>query len=44
MNIDTTELSAVEKVVKTDEAVELLALSVDDLDLVGGGAIIGNLL
>jgi hypothetical protein len=44
MNIDTTELSAVEQVVKTDEAVELLALSVDDLDLVGGGAIIGNLL
>ena len=44
MNIETTELSAVEQVVKTDEAVELLALSVDDLDLVGGGAIIGNLL
>jgi hypothetical protein len=44
MNIETTELNAVEQVAKTDEAVELLALSVDDLDLVGGGAIIGNLL
>jgi hypothetical protein len=44
MNIETTELSAVEQVVKADEAVDLLALSVDDLDLVGGGAIIGNLL
>jgi hypothetical protein len=44
MNIETTELSAVEQVVKADETVELLALSVDDLDLVGGGAIIGNLL
>jgi hypothetical protein len=44
MNIETTELNAVEQVIKADEAVELLALSVDDLDLVAGGAIIGNLL
>jgi len=44
MNIETTELKAVEQVVMADEAVELLALSVDDLDLVAGGAIIGNLL
>jgi hypothetical protein len=44
MNIETTELKAVEQVVVADEAVELLALSVDDLDLVAGGAIIGNLL
>ena len=44
MNIETTELKAVEQVVMTDETVELLALSVDDLDLVAGGAIIGNLL
>ena len=44
MNIETTELNAVEQVVKANEAVELLALSVDDLDLVAGGAIIGNFL
>jgi hypothetical protein len=44
MNIDTTELNAVEQAVHADEAVELLALSADDLDLVGGGAVIGNLL
>ena len=44
MNIETTELNAVEQVIKADETVELLALSVDDLDLVAGGAIIGNLL
>jgi len=44
MNIETTELNAVEQVIKADESVELLALSVDDLDLVAGGAIIGNLL
>ena len=44
MNIETTELKAVEQVVKADEAIELLALSVDDLDLVAGGAIIGNFL
>jgi len=44
MNIETTELNAIEQVIKADETVELLALSVDDLDLVAGGAIIGNLL
>jgi hypothetical protein len=44
MNIETTELKAVEQVAKTDETVELLALSLDDMDLVGGGAFIGNLL
>ena len=44
MNIETTELNAVEQVVKADEAIELLTLSVDDLDLIAGGAIIGNLL
>jgi len=44
MNIETTELNAIEQVIRADEAVELLALSVDDLDLVAGGAIIGNLL
>jgi hypothetical protein len=44
MNIETTELNAIEQVIKADETVELLALSLDDLDLVAGGAIIGNLL
>lgn len=44
MNIETTELNAIEQVIRADETVELLALSVDDLDLVAGGAIIGNLL
>lgn len=44
MNIETTELKAVEQVVKADEAVELLALSADDMDLVAGGAVIGNFL
>ncbi|MDH4115107.1 MAG: hypothetical protein OEU89_06515 [Burkholderiaceae bacterium] len=44
MNIETIELNAVEQVAKTDETVELLALSLDDMDLVGGGAFIGNLL
>lgn len=44
MNIETTELNAIEQAIRADESVELLALSVDDLDLVAGGAIIGNLL
>jgi hypothetical protein len=44
MNIETTELNAIEQIIRADETVELLALSVDDLDLVAGGAIIGNLL
>ena len=42
MNIETLELNAVAEAVKTDETLELLALSLDDLDLVGGGAVIGN--
>lgn len=42
--MQATELKAVEQVVKADESVELLALSLDDLDLVGGGQHIGNLL
>ena len=42
MNIETLELNAVAEAVKTDETFELLALSLDDLDLVGGGSTIGN--
>lgn len=38
MNIETIELSAVTAAAKSDDAFELLALSMDDLDLVGGGA------
>lgn len=44
MNIETIELNAVEQAAKTDESVDLLALSLDDMDLVGGGAYIGSLL
>jgi hypothetical protein len=43
MNIETLELNAVAEAVKSDESLELLALSLDDLDLVGGGSTIGNL-
>lgn len=38
MNIETLELNAVVETAKNDDAFELLALSMDDLDLVGGGA------
>jgi hypothetical protein len=44
MNIETLELNAVANVTEIDESVELLALSLDDLDLVGGGTAIGGLL
>ena len=37
MNIETLELSTVAEGSKNDDATELLALSMDDLDLVGGG-------
>lgn len=45
MNIETLELDAVAHVAKTDEAVEILDLSFDDLDLVGGGStqVVGSL-
>ncbi len=42
MNIETLELNAVAEAFKADETFELLALSMDDLDLVGGGAYVGN--
>ena len=41
MNIETLELNAVAETEKSSEALELLALSIDDLDLVGGGASLG---
>jgi hypothetical protein len=44
MNIETLELSAVAETVETQESLEILALSIDDLDLVGGGNNIGSLL
>jgi hypothetical protein len=43
MNVETVELQAVAEVVKTNEAVEILSLSLDDLDLVAGGASLGAL-
>jgi hypothetical protein len=44
MNIETLELSAVTEVTEARETFELLALSLDDLDLVGGGNTIGTAL
>jgi hypothetical protein len=41
MNVNTLELDAIAEVAKADGAFELLALSLDDLDLVGGGQVIG---
>jgi hypothetical protein len=41
MSIETLELNTVAEVTKADETFELLALSIDDLDLVGGGQIVG---
>jgi hypothetical protein len=43
MNVETVELKAVAEVAKTDEAIELLTLSLDDLDIVAGGASLGAL-
>lgn len=43
MNTEMLEINAVTDVAKSDETVELFALSVEDLDLVGGGAVIGCL-
>lgn len=37
MNIETLELTVVAEAAKNEDAFELLALSIDDLDLVGGG-------
>jgi len=43
MNVETVELNAVAEVAKTDEAIELLTLSLDDLDIVAGGSSLGAL-
>lgn len=43
MNVDTVELNAVAEVTKTDETIELLSLSINDLDLVAGGVSLGAL-
>jgi hypothetical protein len=44
MTIETLELNNVAEVAKNDDAFELLALSLDDLDVVGGGIAIGGLM
>jgi hypothetical protein len=41
MNIETLELNAVAEITKNDEVIEVLALSLDDMDLVGGGTTVG---
>jgi len=41
MNVEMLELNAVSETVKSEETAELLALSFDDLDLIGGGVTIG---
>jgi hypothetical protein len=41
MNVEMLELNTVAEVAKSEDAFELLALSLDDLDMVGGGALIG---
>jgi hypothetical protein len=41
MNVEHAELQAVAEVAKSDEVIEMLALSLDDLDLVGGGSSLG---
>lgn len=41
MSIETLELNAIAEVAKSEDAFELLALSIDDLDLIGGGVTIG---
>lgn len=44
MSIEMLEQNAVAETVKTEESLEILALSIDDLDLVGGGNALGTLL
>jgi len=41
MNVETVELQTIAEVAKTAEVVEVLSLSLDDLDLVGGGSSLG---
>jgi hypothetical protein len=44
MNVETIELKAVEQAAQTSESVDFLMLSLDDLDLVGGGSLVGALI
>ena len=44
MNVETLELKAVEQATETNETVDFLMLSLDDLDLVGGGSLVGALI
>lgn len=43
MNIETLELNAVAETTETAKAQDLFSLSIDDLDLVGGGCTLGSL-
>lgn len=43
MNIETLELNAIAETAETAEAQDVFALSIDDLDLVGGGCTLGTL-
>ena len=43
MNVETVELNAVAEAIKADETIERLTLSLDDLDIVAGGASLGAL-
>lgn len=43
MNVETLELNAVSEASESHKTPELLSLALDDLDLVGGGAVIGSL-
>ncbi len=42
MNIETIELIAVAETTNAQETVDLLALSLDDMDLVAGGTTVGT--
>lgn len=42
MNIETLEMNAIAEATKADETFDFLALSAEDLDLVGGGNAIGT--
>ena len=42
MNVETTELKTVEEAAKSETQQDLLELSFDDLDLIGGGGAIGH--
>ena len=41
MNVETSELKAIEQAAFAEKHTEILDLSIDDLDLVGGGSFVG---